>query len=234
MDLVALLGVWDGLALAQSGNIVTGDALKPYIQDTLNELEVNEILFWLCGLVAECLQYILGDANTTYGKLRASHGYPNPWPLTYVEIGNEDQWWYGNSSYAGRLTAFHDAIKAKYPNLVIIASTDEALTGQKPEGIWVDYHSYGPAGKFVNEFNKFDNVDRKVPYVVTEYACVSMDNGTYLQQPTMQASVAEAVFMIGMERNSDVVQMAAYAPLLQNYGGYEWKVNHRFQKRMRT
>ncbi|KAN0068573.1 Glycoside hydrolase superfamily [Elaphomyces granulatus] len=207
MDLVAVLGAWDGLSLAQSGNVITGDALKPYIQDVLNELE-----------------YILGDASTTYGKLRASHGYPNPWSLTYVEIGNEDQWWYGGPSYAERFTAFHDAIKSKYPNLVIIASTDEYFPVQKPEGIWMDYHSYGPAEKFINEFNKFDNVDRKFPYVVTEYACVSVD-GADLQQPTMQASVAEAIFMIGMERNSDVVQMAAYAPLLQNYGGYTWK-NH--------
>lgn len=33
----------------------------------------------------------------------------------------------------------------------------------------------------------------------------------------LQASVAEAGFMTGLERNSDAAQLAAFAPLLTNY-----------------
>jgi len=36
----------------------------------------------------------------------------------------------------------------------------------------------------------------------------------------LQGAIAEAAFMTGMERNSEVVQLAAYAPLLAN-------VNHK-------
>lgn len=66
-----VLAVWAGHYL--DGTTLTAEQLKPYIQDALNELE-----------------YILGDASTTYGALRISHGHTKPWKVSYVEIGNED------------------------------------------------------------------------------------------------------------------------------------------------
>lgn len=42
MGLEPLLGVWDGFALESGGNTpITGDALQPYIDDVMNELEVG-------------------------------------------------------------------------------------------------------------------------------------------------------------------------------------------------
>ena len=38
----------------------------------------------------------------------------------------------------------------------------------------------------------------------------------------MQAAVGEAGFMTGLERKSDIVDMAAYAPLLVNTNNREW------------
>lgn len=80
-------------------------------------------------------------------------------------------------------------------------------------------------GYMVEQFNKFDNVDRAFPWVVTEYACTKWNNGTNVPYPIMQSSVAEAVFMIGIERNSDIVKMAAYAPLLQLENYTQWTVS---------
>lgn len=40
MDLTPVLAVWSGLTL-EGGGVVTGDALDPYIQEALNELEVR-------------------------------------------------------------------------------------------------------------------------------------------------------------------------------------------------
>lgn len=73
-----MLAVWDGHGLGagllgSSGPTVAQNQLQPYVDDVMNELE-----------------YILGDVSTKYGALRASHGYPNPWKLNYVEVGNED------------------------------------------------------------------------------------------------------------------------------------------------
>jgi len=49
---------------------VAEDDLEPYIQDTIHELE-----------------YLTGSVDTPLGALRASHGYPTPWVVNYVEIG---------------------------------------------------------------------------------------------------------------------------------------------------
>lgn len=43
MGIAPVLGVWDGFALNSGpGTPITGDALTPYVDDVLNELEVCE------------------------------------------------------------------------------------------------------------------------------------------------------------------------------------------------
>lgn len=137
-----------------------------------------------------------------------------------VEIGNEDYLGGGCDSYPERFTAFYNAIHAAYPDLTIIASTSNSscLPSSMPNGTWVDYHDYNSPDGLVGQFNYFDNIDRSVPYFIGEYA----QNG--VDMPIMQGSVAEAVFMIGFERNSDLVKMASYAPLLQLVNSTQWKV----------
>lgn len=87
-----------------------------------------------------------------------------------------------------------------------------------PRGVWVDYHDYNLPDGLVGQFNYFDNLDRSVPYYVGEYAQSKVD------VPVMKGSVAQAVFMIGIERNSDLVKMASYAPPLQPTNSTQWKV----------
>ncbi|KAJ5651778.1 Arabinosidase A [Penicillium longicatenatum] len=205
MGLTPLLAVWDGFALESgAGTPVTGDALTPYIDDVLNELE-----------------YILGDSSTTYGAIRAANGQTDPWDLTMVEIGNEDMLGGGCDTYAERFTAFYDAVHAAYPALTLIASTNEqsCLPSTMPNGSMVDYHDYNSPDGLVSQFNYFDNVSRNVTYLVGEYAQTGSD------YPIMQGSVGEAVFMIGMERNSDLIKMASYAPLLQLTNSTQWTPN---------
>ena len=65
-------GVIKDKALGAGGEVVTGDALKPHIQDALDEIE-----------------YVTGDAATKWGAERIKNGHPQPFKLTYVEVGNE-------------------------------------------------------------------------------------------------------------------------------------------------
>ncbi|OJD40265.1 alpha-n-arabinofuranosidase a [Diplodia corticola] len=167
MGLAPILGVWDGFALESGGNTpITGDALTPYVDDVLNELE-----------------FILGDSSTTYGSLRASLGYPDPFTLTHVEIGNED--------YLGT-------------------------------GVVQDYHTYASETDLVANFSQWDNANRSQPVFVGEFACYTLADGTHAALPSVACSVAEAVYMAGLERNADVVRMAAYAPLLQLVNDTQW------------
>jgi alpha-L-arabinofuranosidase len=116
--------------------------LEPHIIDTLNQLE-----------------FVTGPANTPYGALRASLGYPNPWKIKYVEIGNEDNIYEGLPSYISyRFQAFYDAITPKYPDITVMASTVELVLPAKAVG---DYHQYSNPDGLVGQFNYFDQNSTK-------------------------------------------------------------------------
>ena len=141
-----MVGTFAGLYL--DGSTVSQGALQPYIDDFLDELE-----------------FLTGDAATTeYGALRASLGYPEPWQINFVEVGNEDNLNGGSSSYtAYRFSMFYDAIKAKYPNMTVIASYEIAdLPGDAAQ----DYHTYNKPNNMINDFAKFDRYNRDHKVIV--------------------------------------------------------------------
>ena len=206
MDLAPVLAIWDGYSL--NGASISGAALDPYIDDTLNELE-----------------FLLGSTSTTWGALRSTYGHADPYAISYLEIGNEDNY-DGCSTYASRFTAYYDAIHAVYPNITMIASTTDSscLPSTLPEGVWTDIHHYLEPAQFVASFNEFDNYKRTTGYgiFVGEYANTATDSGTTTYWSTVQGATSEAVYMIGLERNSDLVKMASYAPMMEHFDLAEW------------
>ena len=69
----------------------------------------------------EEIEYVSGPADSEWGKRRAADGFAEPFPLHYVEIGNED-WFDRSGSYDGRFTQMAKAIRQRYPHLKIIAT----------------------------------------------------------------------------------------------------------------
>ena len=85
----------------------------------------------------------------------------------------------------------------------------------------VDEHFYRPEKWFLAEGNRYDNYDRKGPKVFAgEYACHGANGKKWNH---FHASLLEAAFMTGLERNADVVHMATYAPLLAHVEGWQWR-----------
>ncbi|KAG4033739.1 hypothetical protein MFRU_004g02420 [Monilinia fructicola] len=206
-NMVPVLAVWAGLSLS-GGGIISGTALTPYVDDILDELE-----------------FLLGSTSTKWGALRASYGHAAPYDIPYVEIGNEDNLSGGCRTYASRFTQIYNAIHAAYPKITIIASTDqtECLPSPLPSGVWTDTHHYLTPSAFIAHFNEWDNKPRDGHQVlVGEYASTSDDNNAKTYWSTVQGAVSEAVYMIGMERNSDLVQMASYAPLFEHFDMAQW------------
>ena len=192
-----VLGVYAGLSF-QEPVVKAGPDLQPFVQDALDEIE-----------------YTIGGLETTWGARRARDGHPAPFKLTYIEIGNEDE----RPSYDDRFVQFYDAIKARYPNLQIIAASP--VKGRVPDVL--DEHFYTSAEGFFKDAGHYDSYDRKGPKIfVGEWA--TMEGSP---TPNMSAALGDAAWMTGMERNSDLVIMQAYAPLLVNVnpGAYEWKPN---------
>ncbi|KAL4782896.1 glycoside hydrolase superfamily [Aspergillus varians] len=204
MGMAPLLTVWDGKSY---GEIVSGSDLSPFLTDILNELE-----------------YLLGPNTTHYGRLRAGNGRTDPWPIEYIEIGNEDDYSGGCDTYPDRLVQIYDTIHTAYPNITLIADNMEeyCLPVAPIPGLMYDYHYYRNPDDMVGMFNKWDNQPRDQPVLVGEYGCRNSSEPDGVFWSFVQASCSEAVHMIGLERNSDVVKMAAYAPLLQHFGYTQW------------
>ncbi|GAT64241.1 alpha-L-arabinofuranosidase C-terminal domain-containing protein [Paludibacter jiangxiensis] len=192
-----VLGVYAGYSL-NGDHVDAGPLLKPYVEDALDEIE-----------------YVTGDKSTYWGAKRAADGHPEPFKLTYVEIGNED-WFDRTNSYDGRFKQFREAIEKKYPQLTCISTItdtqnpDLKVTGKKPDVM--DEHYYRNSWEMFANASQYDKYDRKSSKVfVGEWA-------TREGAPTtnLHAALGDAAWMTGMERNSDLIIMSCYAPLFVN------------------
>lgn len=184
--------------------------------------------------IEECLdalEYANGDVTTKYGKLRAQNGHPEPFGLKYIEIGNENyNYNMDNNSdqsdhYPERYIQFYNAIKARYPDVTCIGdvqswSTDNPSWRNVYPVDMVDEHYYRNPSWFAERFNKYDSYPRNSHKVyVGEYAVTSQFGAI----GNMNAALGEAVFMMGMENNSDVVAMNSYAPIFVNENDARWR-----------
>lgn len=192
-----VLAVFAGYAL-NGTYIPPGPQLQPYVQDALDEIE-----------------YITGPASTKWGAVRAKDGHPRPFSLTYVEISNED----GGHEYEGRFAQFFDAIRAKYPNLKVIATS--VVHTRVPDV--VDDHYYRSAAAMEADTHHYDTYNRMAPKIFVGEWATTEGSPT----PTLNAALGDAAWMTGMERNSDVVVISSYAPLLVNVnpGAAQWGTN---------
>jgi alpha-L-arabinofuranosidase len=181
--------------MSHTENVPLGE-MKAWVQDALDAIE-----------------YANGPPESTWGSLRARNGHPGPFRLKYMEIGNEN----GGAAYEERYALFYDAIKAAYPQMHLIADVWGGTPASRPAEI-IDEHYYSNPKFFITNATRYDTYDRKGPGVyVGEYA-VTQGCG----QGNLRAALGEAAFMTGMERNSDVVVMASYAPLFANANYKKW------------
>jgi alpha-L-arabinofuranosidase len=197
-----VLAVYAGYSLQQQ-RVPAGEALKPYVQDALDEIE-----------------YVTGDKSTHWGAIRAKDGHPEPFLLTYVEIGNED--FFDNThTYDARFTQFFDAIRPKYPKLQLISTAEGAVHSRRPDVI--DDHTYESPAAMMRGAHRHDHLDRSGPKIFMGEWASQDGNPT----PTMNAALGDAAFLTGLEHNADIVVMQCYAPLLVNVnrGGSQWGTN---------
>lgn len=181
------------------GGVIAMDKMDEFVQDALDAIE-----------------YANGPADSKWGAVRAKAGHPKPFGLKYMEIGNEN----GGGAYNERWPLFVKAIKAKYPDMHLIANVWGGVPDKNSPEI-IDEHYYSNPEFFINNANKYDTYDRKGPKIyVGEYA-VTQGTG----QGSLRGAVGEAAFMCGMERNSDIVTMCSYAPLFVNINHRAWNPN---------
>lgn len=179
---------------------VDTSAVLPFVQEALDGIE-----------------FAIGDPNSTWGSVRAAMGHPDPFDLRYVAVGNEDC---GKKNYRGNYLKFYDAIKRAYPGIGIISNCDGSSSPLDHKADFYDFHIYTSAKDLFSMTHKFDHTSRTggPKAFVSEYAVTGNDAGT----GSLLAALAEGGFLIGLEKNSDVVEMASYAPLFVNANDRRW------------
>ena len=212
-----VLALFAGYTLRERA-VKAGPDLQRFVDEALEEIE-----------------YVTGGPDTPWGKKRIADGLAEPFKLTYVEVGNED-WSDKPASYDARFTQMYDAIKARYPHLKIIAT---APVQSRTPDLYDDHFYQGPAA-MATDAGHYDMPEEsgaaanlsysdghfhgtfargKVPQVLCgEWAT---QNGQ--PTPTLRAALGDAVWLMGMERNADLITMQCYAPLLANVNPKAWQ-----------
>jgi alpha-N-arabinofuranosidase len=199
-----LLAVYAGYSL-RGAHVTPGADLEPYVQAAIDEVE-----------------YVTGDVNTKWGAERARDGHPEPFPLHYIEIGNED-WFDKSGSYDARFAQFAIALRKAYPQYKLIATAPVKEDSLDALPDILDDHYYKPSGEMMDFVHHYDAAPRSGPKIfVGEWATLSGS-----PTPDFGGALADAAWMTSMERNSDLIVMAAYAPLLVNVNpqASQWGTN---------
>ena len=159
----------------------------------------------------DAIEYATGDAETTkWGAERAKNGHPAPFTLNYIEVGNENH----SAMYAKYYNRFYKRIREAYPDITIITCLPMSDQLSWIDGYDMnDPHFYNFPSWFYSNTDYFDKFPREEGHktYVGEYAC-NMGVGS----GNMEGALSEGAFMMGMERNSDLVTMTSYAPLMEN------------------
>ncbi|KAL9232685.1 hypothetical protein vseg_007766 [Gypsophila vaccaria] len=180
-----------------------------------DEVETAYILPFVQEML-DSIEFARGDPSSQWGSLRASMGHPEPFDLNYIAIGNEDC---GKQYYRANYLKSYAALKKAYPDIQVISNCDASSTPLDHPADLYDFHIYTSANDMFSKSHKFDNTRRSGPNAfVSEYAVTGKDAGT----GSLLAAIAEAAFLIGIEKNSDVVEMASYAPLFVNTNDKRW------------
>ena len=179
---------------------IPSNQIDQYVQDALDAIE-----------------YANGPVTSVWGAARARNGHPAPFNMKYIEIGNEN---YG-SMYFKNFELIAQAIHSRYPEIEIVANDWSGSHPTEPVPTMIDEHYYNTPDWFVLNANKYDKRDRNAPKVfIGEYAVTSKTG-----KGNLRGAVGEAAFMTGLERNSDLVAMAAYAPLFCHVEHQRWPIN---------
>ena len=194
LQIEPVLAINAGYAL-NGTHLAPGKDLEPLVQSALDEVE-----------------YVTGDVSTRWGAVRAKDGHPAPFPLHYIEVGNED-YLDKSGSYPARYAQFAQALHAKYPQYKLIATdgySEYTTRVANPE--ISDEHYYKSPSDMMDLVHHYDGVTRTGPKIfVGEWATRSGS-----PTPNFGDALGDAAWMTSLERNSDLIVMAAYAPLLAN------------------
>jgi len=193
--------------------------MRGQAQDVVPMSEMEE---WVDEAM-DLIEWANGDVNTKWGKVRADAGHPEPFNLKYLGLGNEEKI---TPEFIERFKYIYNKVTKAHPEIVIVGTVgpgshpgngDYEAGWKLAEEIGVpimDEHYYEQKEYFINS-RQYDNYprDRKTKVYLGEYAA---------KDKKLQDALAEALYLLHVERNGDVVCMTSYAPLFARKNATNW------------
>ena len=192
-----------------------------------NPMDDQALSAWTQDIL-DLLEFALGGEDTAWGALRAQMGHPAPFDLRYLAIGNEN--W--ADVYFTRYEKIRAAVKAAYPGITCIVACGPVADGSLfnasrarilrsfPDDT-ADEHYYMESSWFLRNTHRYDHYPRRTKIFLGEYAAHEPAAGG--RRPNnLYSALCEAAYLTGIERNSDVVVMCCYAPLMARLGMEQW------------
>lgn len=188
---------------------IPDDMMDQYIQDILDLIE-----------------YANGPVTSVWGAKRAENGHLEPFNLKYLGIGNEDMI---TEVFERRFRQIFEAVTKAHPEITVVGTVGPFYEGTDYDEGWriadelnipiVDEHYYVSPGWLINNRGYYDNYRRGATKVyLGEYA--SHVPG---RKNNMETALSVALYLTDVERNSDVVEMTSFAPLLAKKDHTQWR-----------
>ncbi len=188
-------------------------------QDVVPMSEMDE---WVQDAL-DLIEWANGDVTTKWGKVRAEAGHPKPFNLKYLGIGNEEKI---SPEFAERFKYMYEKVHKAHPEIVIVGTAGPGSHPGNPDydNGWkladelgmpiIDEHYYEPYTYFETsrQYDKYPR-DRKTKVYLGEYAS---------KDKKLRDALAEALYLLHVERNADVVTMTSYAPLFARKNATNW------------
>ncbi len=171
----------------------------------------------------DLIEWANGDVNTKWGRVRAEAGHPKPFNLKYLGIGNEEKI---SPEFAERFKYMYEKVTKAHPEIIIVGTAGPGSHPGNPdyEAGWklanelqmpiIDEHYYEPY-KYFQESRQYDKYprDRKTKIYLGEYAS---------KDKKLIDALSEALYLLHVERNADIVVMTSYAPLFARKNATNW------------
>jgi len=191
----------------QAQEVCPMDQMDEWVQDALDLIE------WANG----------DPATSKWARMRAEQGHPAPFNLKYLGLGNEEKI---SPEFSERFRYIYKKVREAHPEIVIVGTAGPGSHPGNPdyEAGWkladelqmpiIDEHYYEPNDYFLKS-RQYDSYprDRKTKVYLGEYAA---------KDKKLIDALAEALYLLHVERNGDVVVMTSYAPLFARKNATNW------------
>ncbi len=187
--------------------IIETPEIEPYVQNVLDFIE-----------------YATGDETTIWGAKRIEDGHEKPFTLKYIALDDEVI----DEGYWTRFNTVYEAVSEKYPDIKIITNTSdtqETINATYKNVVVNEFYGKGKVDLYRN-VHKYDDYERSGAQVAVDSFISNADGiGTFITTNNIWSALENSAFLLGLEKNADVVQMASYKWSLAKRNGHSEKTS---------